>query len=150
MSKFLYVAKIAHSTSADGVGLRNALYVSGCDIKCPGCHNKHLWDIESGVKMSVDDVYDQLNIDDFNISILGGEPLMQYDSIVELCKKIKENTRKDIWLWSGHTFQIIADKFPDILQYVDVIVDGPFIQERYMPNLKWRGSENQSVIILEH
>ena len=142
----LKVAKIVYSTSVDGVGLRNSLYVSGCPIHCPGCHNKELWDINSGKPMTVQEVFDALNEDEFNISILGGEPLMQYSSVLALCKKIKAETGKTIWMWSGYTIEEIRERFPEILEYIDVLVDGPFKEEFYEPNLQWRGSTNQGVI----
>ena len=88
-----------------------------------------------------------LNADDFNISILGGEPMMQYIAIVKLCKLIKqEYPHKTIWLWSGYTLEQIQEKFPDILPYIDVLVDGPFIKEKAEPNLLFRGSSNQRII----
>lgn len=144
------VAKIAYSTSVDGVGLRNALYVSGCNRRCPGCHNPQLWDINAGQDMTVQEAFDKLNIDDFNISILGGEPMMQYEQVVELCKLIKEKTNKTIWLWSGYELHEIKSHFPKILKYIDVLVDGPFIEEFKEPNLKWRGSSNQNIIPKEY
>lgn len=144
------VAKIAYSTSVDGVGLRNALYVSGCDRFCPGCHNPQLWDINQGESITVKEAFDRLNIDDFNISILGGEPMMQYEAVTSLCKLIKEKTNKTIWLWSGYVLKEIKEQFPEILKYIDVLVDGPFIQELHKPNLQWRGSTNQCIISKEH
>jgi anaerobic ribonucleoside-triphosphate reductase activating protein len=144
------VAKIAYSTSVDGVGLRNALYVSGCNRRCPGCHNPQLWDINAGQDMTIQEAFDKLNIDDFNISTLGGEPMMQYEQVVELCKLIKEKTNKTIWLWSGYELHEIKSQFPKILKYIDVLVDGPFIEEFKEPNLKWRGSSNQNIIPKEY
>ena len=136
MEPTIYVAKIVYSTSVDGVGLRNSLYVSGCPL-------------QSGTKHTVQDVFQQLNEDDFNISILGGEPLLQYESIVELCKLIKKHyPQKTIWLWSGYTIEYIKEHFPLILQYINVLIDGRYIQELADPNLKWRGSSNQRIIHL--
>lgn len=140
------VAKIVSSTSVDGVGLRTALYVAGCNLRCPDCHNKEWWNIENGTLTDIEEVYCQLMEPDENISILGGEPMLQYEAIVELCRMIKQRTDKTIWLWSGHTFADIQEHYPDILEYIDVLVDGPFIQEYFQPNLKWRGSTNQNVI----
>lgn len=142
----IWVSRIAYSTSVDGVGLRNALYVSGCDIHCEGCHNPQIWELKSGKEMTVQEAFDMLNVDEFNISILGGEPLMQYEAIVELCKKIKEKTSKTIWLWSGHTYEEIVDKYPKVLEYIDVLVDGPFKLSLRDTSLAWRGSKNQRVI----
>lgn len=141
----LYVARIVYSTSTDGVGLRNSLYVSGCPIHCDGCHNKAFWNKESGEKQTVDAVFTQLNSDQFDVSILGGEPLMQYAAILELCKKIKKETNKTIWLWSGYKLSHIQQHFPDILYYIDVLVDGQYVKSLAKPNLQWRGSTNQKV-----
>lgn len=140
------VARIVCSTSVDGVGLRNALYVAGCNIRCKGCHNSHWWNIQNGTFRDIEDVYNELNQDEFNISILGGEPLLQPQAVIELCRMIKERTNKTIWLWSGHTLEYIKSNFPEILNYIDVLVDGPFIEELAEPNLQWRGSTNQRVI----
>ena len=141
----LYIARIVYSTSTDGVGLRNSLYVSGCPIHCAECHNKQWWDIKSGEKQTVDSVFSHLNSDQFDISILGGEPLMQYEPILNLCKMIKENTDKTIWLWSGYTLEWIKLHYPEILSYIDVLVDGPFVSKLSLPNLQWRGSTNQRI-----
>lgn len=146
MEQYLYVADIAYSTSTDGVGLRNSLYVSGCPLRCDGCHNSKFWELLSGSLMTVGEVCDKLNVDDFNISILGGEPLMQYDSILKLCSLIKHKyPSKTIWLWSGYTLEHIAEYYKDILRYIDVLVDGPFLKEQAVSNLQWRGSANQRV-----
>lgn len=141
----LYVARIVYSTSTDGVGLRNSLYVSGCNIHCEDCHNKAWWNKEAGTKLSVDEVFAQLNNDQFNVSILGGEPLNQYEAVFALCKKIKAETNKTIWLWSGYTLDYIKRNYKDILYYIDVLVDGPYVKSLSEPNLQWKGSTNQQV-----
>lgn len=144
--KKISVAKIVCSTSVDGVGLRNSLYVAGCPLRCEGCHNAQYWEIASGTEKTVEEVFAELCQDDCNISILGGEPLMQYDAILELCQMIKDRTAKTIWLWSGYTLDHILKHYPEILRYVNVLVDGPFVRALAEPNLQWRGSTNQTVI----
>ncbi len=144
--KTLSVAKIVYSTSVDGVGLRNSLYVAGCPIKCEGCHNSQFWDIDSGTIRTLEDVFADLCQDQCNVSILGGEPLLQYEAVLELCKMIKERTPKTIWLWSGYTLDYIRDNYPEILMYINVLVDGPYIESLAKPNLQWKGSTNQRVI----
>lgn len=146
----LYVAKIVNSTSVDGVGLRNSLYVSGCNIHCKGCHNKELWPLKSGKEMSVEDVYKELMNDDFNISILGGEPLLQYDAILDLCKMIKRHSAKTIWLWTGLELARVQDAHPELLDYVDVLVDGPYKEQYKDRNLIFRGSSNQKIYQVNH
>ncbi len=144
--KTLSVAKIVYSTSVDGVGLRNSLYVAGCPIKCEGCHNSQFWDINNGTIRTLEDVFADLCQDQCNVSILGGEPLLQYEAVLELCKMIKERTPKTIWLWSGYTLDYIRDKYPEILMYINVLVDGPYVESLAKPNLQWKGSTNQRVI----
>lgn len=141
------VMKIVHSTSVDGVGLRNSLYVAGCPLQCPGCHNRVSWDINSGTMKTVEEVCQDLNIDDFNISILGGEPLFQYSVILDLCKLIKQKyPSKTIWMWSGYTFEQISNHYNEILNYIDVLIDGKFVEELKATDLLWRGSLNQRLI----
>ena len=150
MSNILYVAKIVSSTSVDGVGLRNSLYVSGCNFHCSGCHNKEWWPLESGRQMIIEEVYAALNADDFNVSILGGEPLMQYPAILELCKLIKERTSKTIWLWTGYEMAQVQKMFGDLIKYVDVIVDGAFKEDLRDTTLPFRGSKNQRIYEIVH
>lgn len=150
MNDKLYVAKIVSSTSVDGVGLRNSLYVSGCSIHCPGCHNKDWWPLKSGQEMAVEDVYAALNADNFNISILGGEPLMQYPAILKLCQLIKKRTHKTIWLWTGYEIGQVQSSFRGLMKCVDVIVDGPFIEDLRDPSLFFRGSKNQRIYRVTH
>ncbi len=142
----LAVMDIVYSTSVDGVGLRNALYVSGCNMRCPHCHNQESWDINAGTWHTVEEVYEQLNIDYLPVSILGGEPLMQYEAVTHLCRLIKEKTGKSIWLWSGYTYEYIHTHFSQILLYVDVLVDGRYEHDLRDTSLLWRGSSNQRVI----
>lgn len=96
------------------------------------------------------EVYQQLNKDDFNISILGGEPLMQYPAILKLCKLIKEHTGKTIWLWTGYEIVQVQNLFGDIMKYVDVIVDGAFKEDLRDISLSFRGSRNQRIYEVIH
>lgn len=100
--------------------------------------------------MTVGEVYEALNVDDFNISILGGEPLMQYQAILELCRQIKERTNKTIWLWTGYEIAKVQKTFGSVLKYVDVVVDGPFREELRDTSLFFRGSKNQRVYEIVH
>lgn len=138
----------------NGPGIRTTLFVSGCTNDCPECFNKDQQDFNYGKK------WDKETEDKFisyvkspnveGVSILGGEPMEQTMdfSLKNLLKRVKEETDKDIWLWSGFTYEnIIKDeKKREILEYVDVLVDGRFLVESRNLNLKYRGSENQRVI----
>lgn len=147
ISDIIYVAKIAQSTSVDGVGLRNALYVSGCPIHCPECHNKDWWEMESGIPMDIDDVVAELAQDGFNISILGGEPLGQFEAVLELCRRFKEcYPDRTIWMWTGYTMEHVTQHYSEILEYIDTLVDGPFVVSLKDTSLHFRGSSNQRII----
>lgn len=145
LDHFLSVARIVSSTSTDGPGLRTALYLQGCNIHCPGCHNSSLWDINNGKLMFIEAIWERLQESDENISILGGEPLMQPIGLISLCKYIKEHSDKSIWLWSGYTLSYIQQHYPEILKWVDVVVDGPFIKDMADATLRFRGSSNQRI-----
>jgi anaerobic ribonucleoside-triphosphate reductase activating protein len=112
----IYVAGITENTIVDGEGFRTSLYVSGCDIRCPDCHNKDYWDIRSGKKMSIDEVYDKITSYFTDITFIGGEPMLQADSLASLAQKIKSCTNKTIWIYSGHTYEEIICKSSEMLR----------------------------------
>lgn len=138
----------------NGPGVRTTLFVSGCTNNCPECFNKDQQDFNYGKKWDKETEEKFLSYvkspNVMGVSILGGEPMEQTmdRSLVELLKRIKGETRKSIWLWSGFTYEnIIEDeKKREILECVDVLVDGRFVVDLRNLNLKYRGSENQRVI----
>ncbi len=147
----LYVANIVDNTIVDGEGFRTSLYVSGCDICCEDCHNKELWDINKGTKMSVDEVFDKINHDMTDITFIGGEPMMQAKALSVLAQKIKKETDKTIWIYSGHIFEEILknEDYYNLLKYCDILVDGKFDKKYFKSNLRFRGSTNQRIIDLK-
>lgn len=82
-------------------------------------------------------------------SILGGEPLAQGEEMLRLVKTIREKTGKGIWMWTGYQYEVLAKDQMEILQYVDVLVDGPFVLAQRDLKLKFRGSANQRILDLE-
>ncbi|WP_313342141.1 anaerobic ribonucleoside-triphosphate reductase activating protein [Sedimentibacter sp.] len=146
--KLLYVADIVQNTIVDGTGFRTSLYLSGCDIRCEGCHNKSLWDINSGHAMDIDEVYEKITGNFTNITFIGGEPMMQAEPLALLAEKIKTNTRKDIWIYSGHTYEEILNNkaYFKLLKLCDVLVDGKFDKSFYKNNLRFKGSTNQRIV----
>lgn len=147
-NEFLYVADIVENTIVDGIGFRTSLYLSGCDIQCDGCHNKNLWDINSGHALKVDEVFEKITGSFTNITFIGGEPMMQAKSLALLAEKIKTNTRKDIWIYSGHTYEEILNNkvYFNLLKYCDVLVDGRYDEKFFQNNLRFKGSTNQRII----
>lgn len=139
---------------ANGPGCRVSLFVQGCSFNCPGCFNTVAKDF-SGGKEFTDQTLDLLlkliEPDHISgLSILGGEPLhpRNRDEVLRITKKIKEvYPYKDIWLWTGYTFEEVADLLSG--SGVDVVVDGQFVEELKDLRLKYRGSSNQRVIHMQ-
>ena len=142
------VLNIIHGSIVDGEGLRTSIYFAGCKHRCKGCHNPQSWDFNSGVDMSIDEIFEDIKKNNFNVTYSGGDPLYQnLDDLVALSKKI-HSLGLDIWLYTGFTFEELLNdsKYKDILENVDVIVDGPFIEEKKDLSLLFRGSSNQRIL----
>lgn len=147
----LYIMEVMEQTMADGPGLRTSIYCAGCRHHCPGCHNPQSWDFGNGHKMSVDDLLQVIKDDDIsNVSFSGGDPFYQVEGFTELARRIKAETNKTIWCWTGFTYEeILADsKLSMMLPYLDVLVDGPYVESLRDPQLHFRGSSNQRIIHL--
>jgi len=145
------VLDILEQTMADGPGLRISIYCAGCMHHCPGCHNPQSWDFHGGKWMSVDDLMEMIKADPFsNVSFSGGDPFYQVEAFTELARRIKSETAKNIWCWTGFTYEeIVADeRLRMMLPYLDTLVDGPFILEQRDTELLFRGSANQRIIHL--
>ena len=118
---------------ADGPGLRTSIYCAGCSHHCKGCHNPQSWDIANGKWMSIDEIMEVIKADTIsNVSFSGGDPFFQVEAFTELARRIKTETSKTIWCWTGFTIeQIRADAhLAMLLPYIDTLVDGPFILEQ--------------------
>lgn len=144
----LKVLRIIEGTSVDGPGLRTSVYFSGCMHKCPGCHNPASWDIENGKETPIDTIIKIIAENDFNVTFSGGDPFMQIDNLIILAKRIKSELHKNIWCYTGYSWeQIISNPiFRKLLNYVDVIVDGKYEKEKQDISLPFRGSSNQRII----
>jgi anaerobic ribonucleoside-triphosphate reductase activating protein len=145
------ILDILEETMADGPGLRTSIYCAGCAHHCPGCHNPQYWDFHGGREVSVDDLLEIVKSDEFaDVTFSGGDPLYQVEAFTELARRIKEETGKNIWCYTGFRYEdILADeRMSRILPYIDTLVDGPFVQELRNPDLHFRGSSNQRIIHL--
>ncbi len=145
------VLDIAYQTMADGPGFRTAIYCAGCAHHCPGCHNPQSWDFEAGKWMEVDELLDIIKADPMsNVSFSGGDPFYQAEAFTELARRIKTETDKTIWCWTGFSYEeVLADeKMAAMLPWLDVLVDGPFLLEQRDTTLLFRGSPNQRIIYL--
>lgn len=145
------VLDIVYQTMADGPGFRTAIYCAGCKHQCKGCHNPQSWDFGAGKWMEVDELLNIIKEDSMsNVSFSGGDPMYQAPAFTELARRIKEETNKTIWCWTGFTLEEVqADPgMAAMLPYLDVLVDGPFILEQRDTDLLFRGSPNQRIIYL--
>lgn len=146
--------KIKDNDIANGVGITMSLWTQGCPHHCKGCFNMETWDFNKGKEFTELDLkymVDNINKNDIHrdLSILGGEPLcpQNIEGVINLCKEFKKiYPNKKIYIWTGYTLEEFNDTQKSILKYIDVIVDGKFIEEKRNLSLKLRGSENQRVI----
>ncbi len=141
------VLDIRRGTTVDGPGLRTSIYLAGCAHACPGCHNPDSWDFKGGVTMTLDEIMEVIDDEDFNVTLTGGDPLMHPHTLPALIHAIKERG-KSVWLYTGYTIeQIESDPLlAEAVTEVDTIVDGPFITALRDPDLLFRGSSNQRII----
>ena len=137
---------------ANGVGIRSTLFVSGCTHHCPGCFNEAYQDFDYGTLWTEEAEETFMSyVKDPNVhgvSILGGEPMQQDFHLAALLKRIKAETGKHIWIYSGDVFERIIQEpsKKEILEYCDVLVDGPFVEALKDLNLRFRGSSNQRIL----
>ena len=132
----------------DGPGFRTSIYWAGRRHKCPGCHNPQSWDFNGGRWMSTDELMKIIVADPFaNVTFTGGDPMYQCDGFAELARAIHQKTNKDIWCYTGFSFEsLITRAQRELLELLDVLVDGPFIEKLRDPDLLFRGSSNQRLI----
>ena len=145
------ILDILEETMMDGPGLRTSIYCAGCAHRCPGCHNPQSWDFMGGREVDIQEILDVVRADEFaNVTFSGGDPFYQVEAFTELARRIKEETGKNIWCYTGFTYEeILADeRLSQMLPYIDTLVDGPFIQDLRDPDLPFRGSSNQRIIHL--
>lgn len=154
-------ATIKKTDVANGPGVRVSLFVSGCTHFCKGCFNSEAWDFNYGAPFTeeVEEEILEALAPDFvqGITILGGEPMEEANrfAVLELLKKVRERyPRKDIWCFTGYEYEKDLQRWiaegrhevEELLQVIDVLVDGEFVEAKKNLNLKFRGSENQRLI----
>lgn len=156
----MYYATIKNCDIANGPGVRVSLFVSGCTHHCKGCFNEIAWDFHYGAPFTdetIQSILDMLRPDYIRgLTLLGGEPFEpeNQQAIVRLLRRIKaEMPNKSIWAFSGYLFEKITsgtlgqwEITKEFLDDLDVLVDGPFVEEKKNLNLRFRGSENQRLI----
>ncbi|GAA5187707.1 anaerobic ribonucleoside-triphosphate reductase-activating protein [Ferrimonas gelatinilytica] len=138
----------------NGPGTRCTLFVSGCEHQCRGCYNQSTWRLDSGHPF--DQAMSDRIIQDLNdtrirrrgLSLSGGDPLhpANVGAVLALVRRVRRETQgKDIWLWTGYERESLSEAQLAVIDYVDVLVDGPFIEAQKDMTLQWRGSRNQRI-----
>ncbi len=150
-----YVASYKPFTFVDGEGVRCSIYVSGCKFACPGCYNKVAQNFHYGSPYT-QELEDRI-IEDLGqsyvqgLTLLGGEPFLNTAVCLQLCRRVRAEFghTKDIWSWTGYKWDELLQDSPDklaLLDLLDILVDGRFLEAQKDLTLQFRGSRNQRII----
>lgn len=148
------IAQLRKYDVANGPGIRTTVFVSGCTHNCYNCFNKEYQDFKFGdlfttrtTNLIIDCVKETKRL-----SVLGGEPMQQGWEFVNFLSKVKQETNANIWVWTGYTIEQLLNSKDgksfqrEALKYIDVLVDGKFINEKKDLTLRFRGSSNQRIL----
>ena len=144
---YIYINSIMKNPSlCDGLGYRTVLFLQGCDLQCIGCQNKSTWDLTKGIKKDVKVLAQELREKCFNkeLTISGGEPLMQTSALRELLEELKD---LDLCLYTGHELNEVPQSILTYLKYIKV---GRFVQELRTTTKPFVGSSNQRFMEVSH
>ncbi|MDR0500608.1 MAG: anaerobic ribonucleoside-triphosphate reductase activating protein [Coriobacteriales bacterium] len=151
--KFVNLFGIADDSIVDGPGVRLAIFTQGCAHNCEGCHNPQAQAFDGGILTCIDEILDKVRANPLlaGITLTGGEPFEQAEGLLDLARVVREECGLTVWAYSGYLFEQLLEGIPSaharkLLQHIDVLVDGPFIEQKRSLDLRWRGSANQRVI----
>lgn len=146
---------IINCSIVDGTGFRVSLFISGCKHHCEGCHNKETWNFNNGKPYTaeVEEVlFDRLSSPHIKgLTLTGGDPMYSADEVYELLLRFREKfgDTKDVWIYTGFTYEYCKEHFSKVLDLCDYIVDGMFNCNLKEYNTPYRGSTNQRIIDLK-
>ena len=142
----------ADDSIVDGPGIRFSVFTQGCRHACPGCHNPDAQPFEGGREVTVEELMHLIEANPLlaGITLTGGEPFEQPAPLLELACWARERGL-NVWAYSGYCYEELLDAVPsalarELLESVDVLVDGRFVEAQKSYELKWRGSANQRII----
>lgn len=144
------VNKIKEFDTANGIGISCTVFFQGCIHHCPYCFNKETWDFNEGVEFTEEIQQEFINKCKSkyvsSISILGGDPFNQpANELLEFLKQLHE-LNKQVFLWTGYKFENIPNPYRECLNYIDILIDGEFQEDKKDLSLRFAGSTNQRVI----
>lgn len=144
---------ITHNDMLNGEGLRVVLWVAGCSHHCKNCQNPETWDPDGGIKFddkAFNEILNELDHEYISgLTLSGGDPLYSnnIEEVTRICRIIKDHyPDKNIWLYTGYIYETLYSLDLEILKYIDVLVDGEFVESLKDIDLEWKGSSNQRVI----
>lgn len=155
---YLNLASVRVCTEAEGPGKRFAIWCQGCNRRCSGCCNPEMQKLSQNTIVDVEDLKSLIlqskkEYEIEGVSLIGGEPLLQVEGLLELvrwCKKVELS----VLLFTGYTYeelQVMNNEYVvEFLKYIDILIDGPFIESEYDTERVWVGSRNQNVIFLSN
>lgn len=149
----LQVAGFLEHSTVNGIGLRSVLFLSGCPHHCLNCQNEEMQAYDYGEKVLIEDIFSRILknkplID--GVTFSGGEPFAQSQKLLPLAQMLQQE-QLNIWCYTGYTYhELLLDSSKrELLTYIDVLVDGPYLQAFRGENLKYRGSSNQHIYSLK-
>jgi len=148
----LNISGIIEESIVDGDGIRFTIFTQGCPHHCAGCHNKSTWEIKENQLVNEDDIVKKIS-DNFlldGVTFSGGEPFLQTEPLIYIAKKVHE-LNKTVWSYTGFVFEYIITQegMKNLLENIDVLVDGKFVLEQRDISLKFKGSANQRIIDIQ-
>ncbi len=146
----LELSGIAGDSIVDGPGIRTTVFSQGCPHHCPGCHNPETWQFGCGTPMNVEAIAEQVYANPLcrGVTFSGGEPFAQAEGFVKLARLLKDRGY-EVASYTGYTFEQLlqgTDAQQQLLQAVDVLIDGPYMQQQRSLELSFRGSRNQRIL----
>ena len=145
------ISGIVEESIVDGPGIRFTIFFQGCIHNCFKCHNPDTHDINKGMEISVEEIIQKIKNMPYvdGVTLSGGDPLMQIDECLKLCKKLKE-LNLNIIVYTGYTYEKLIRmtnyKYQELFNYIDYLIDGHFVYSLLDLTLKYKGSSNQRII----
>lgn len=148
----MYISGFIEESIVDGYHVRSVVFISGCNHKCMHCHNPETWSFTYGKEFTKEEqikICERIKNNPLvkGLTLSGGDPLYSSKEVIEFIKLYKQyNPNHDIWLYTGFVWEDIKEEYIDLLNLIDVLVDGKFDSRKRNLGLKFKGSSNQRII----